>query len=312
MYGGGLWFTYLNRDLRLAGRVTVRQGDTFQSRLFDSEEAIGIIPSTSLSLNSDQASLDRYKDFDVLLGLDAGSLKDYVAGKLGVDPGLVVDWDLSLVDAEPPAIVGDFVTSHRIDNQRSTFSGLKAFLETEPMKFMNVLAVFDHEEIGSFTRPGARGNFLKSVLQRIVGTERLPVLMANSLALSCDAAQGIHPNFVAKHDCSNSPQIGRGVALKGSPGAIYATDLTSSAPILALCRKTGLISQVMMNRADIPGGSTFGPDLAVVLGVSTVDIGEPMLAMHSIRETVAISDVCNFTALLREAFAHFDEYQVHL
>jgi aspartyl aminopeptidase len=106
--------------------------------------------------------------------------------------------------------------------------------------------------------------------------------------------------------------MGLGVALKRSPGVSYASDLTSYAPLAALFKKTGLQSQVMMNRNDILGGSTIGPAVAAILGVATVDIGQPMLAMHSIRELVAINDVVNFTAVLREAFAHFDEYRVQI
>jgi aspartyl aminopeptidase len=311
-YGGGLWYTYLNRDLRIAGRVFCRDGDRVVSRLFDSEDGIAIIPSKSCGLNTDKVSLSLESDFQIVIGLEKVSLQEYVAEKLGIDKSLIVEWDLSCIDAEEPGIVGDFVASHRIDNQGSTFCALTAFLSADRSSTMNVLAVFDHEEIGSGTRVGARGHILQSVLERVVGHEKMPVLMAKSLVLSCDSAQAFHPNFAGKFDSANAPQLGGGFAIKRSPGTSYASDLTSCAPVTAAAKKLGIKAQVMMNRNDIIGGSTIGPAIAAMLGVPTVDLGQPLLAMHSIRETVAISDVHNMTALLKELYGHFEEYRILL
>jgi aspartyl aminopeptidase len=247
-------------------------------------------------------------DFSVLFwpGTPPESLDAWVARSVGKP---VVAWDLRLVDAQPPAAVGDFIASHRLDNLGSTFSGLKALVSSEPSDSLNVLVAFDHEEIGSGTAEGAHGDFLRSVLTRIVGEEQLPVVIAKSYGISCDAAQGYHPNWPGKYDPAHAPKLGAGVSLKRSPGYLYATDLTACRPIQKACAKLGIQLQCMMNRNDLRGGSTIGPPLSATLGLVTADMGQPLLAMHSIRELVAMKDVDDTTTLFKELYTHFDEYR---
>jgi aspartyl aminopeptidase len=287
----------------VAGQVTYRDGADLISVPFDSEEAIAFIAHSQVQ--EGQAQLDT-EQFSITFG---GSLREYVAEKIGKE---IVSWDLSCVDAEKPAVVGlnsEFIASHRLDNQASTYAVLTAFLATEPVGWLNVLAVFDHEEVGSRTLEGARGPFLKETIERIVGSEVMGRVIAHSFAVSCDAAQAFHPNFPEKFDRVHAPRFGEGIAIKRSPGYLYATDVGSSLPIEKACAKLGLKLQVMMNRNDIAGGSTIGPGIAMRLGIPTADIGQPMLAMHSIRELIALKDVDDTIALFTELYAHFDEYR---
>jgi aspartyl aminopeptidase len=304
-YGGGLWYSYLNRDLRVAGSVVCRDGDDLISVPFDSGEPIAVVNYPKLPEGSVQLDLSQFS-----LSFGGGSLKDFLREKIGKE---VVSWELSCVDGEGPVVVGlngEFVASPRLDNQASTFSGLEAFVATEPNGWLNVLAVFDHEEVGSLTLEGARGMWVKEVLETIIGEEKFGEVMARSFAVSCDSAQAFHPNFPEKYDKEHAPVLGGGVALKRSPGYLYATDLASSLPIEKACKKLGIKLQVMMNRNDIAGGSTIGPAIALRLGVATVDLGQPLLAMHSIKELIAVKDVDDTTALFTELFAHFDEYRI--
>jgi hypothetical protein len=143
------------------------------------------------------------------------------------------------MDAQRPAAVGEFIASHRLDNLGSTFSGLVALISSEPSDSLNVLVVFDHEEIGSDTAEGARGTFLQQVLKRLVDPQQLPIVLAKSYGISCDAAQGYHPNFPGKFDPAHAPKLGAGVSLKRSPGYLYATDLTACRPVQKASAKLG-------------------------------------------------------------------------
>ena len=314
-YGGGLWGTYVARDLRLAGRVLVKGPDGARRwRLFDSREAVAFLPPKPKAEQC-KANIDTNTDLNPVLGLSTSKgLRGFVADKLGLESSEAIEsWELSFVSAEPASVIGtrqEFVASHRIDNLGSTFSAMKAFLASKPAGTLNVLVVFDHEEIGSNTRTGARGNLMPTVLERIVGKEKLAELVARSLVVSSDNAHAVHPNYAEKHDPMHAPVMGGGTVLKRSPGPSYATDMTSAYPLKMAAKKLGLALQILINRNDVPSGSTIGPHVSTQMGIATVDIGQPQLAMHSLRELVAVEDVQQLVLLLQELYNHFEEFRL--
>ena len=316
LYGGGLWSTYVGRDFRLAGRVLVKTGGHAKEwKLFDSGDAVAFLPPNPRS-ECDKARISVNTDLNPVFGLSDApqGLKAFIAQKLGLEnPDEIVNWELSFVSGEEASVVGangEFVASHRIDNLGSTFSALKSFLASKPNNTLNVLVVFDHEEIGSNTRAGAKSNLLPSVLEKIVGRQKYSAVVSRSLLVSSDNAHAIHPNYHEKHDPMHAPYLGAGTVLKRSPGQSYATDMTSACPLLMALKKLGLNAQALMNRNDIPSGSTIGPHVSTQMGIATVDIGQPQLAMHSIRELVAVKDVEELTTLLEELYNHYEQYRV--
>jgi aspartyl aminopeptidase len=159
-----------------------------------------------------------------------------------------------------------------------------------PEKDYLVAAFFNNEEVGSETREGAAGNFLKSVLSSLVSAGELAESLASSLALSIDMAHAEHPNFTQKHESNHAPVLGGGVVLKTNSQKRYASDVFSNAQFKLLCKQSNIPYQTFVMRNDMPCGSTVGPTVSAMLGIPTVDIGEPMLSMHSIREMTAVSD----------------------
>ncbi|OHS97879.1 putative aspartyl aminopeptidase [Tritrichomonas foetus] len=311
-YGGGIWFTWLGRDLRLVGSATIRdENGKLVEKLIDSEDAIAFIPCSNFGNRPSPNTETQLRP--IIGGKKSDNLLTYVANKLQVEPSEIVDWDLSFVDANPPAMCRNFVESMRLDNLGSTFSACKAFLNSEPKNTINILAVFDHEEVGSNSRFGAASDLLLFVLKRLVGgTNRLAPLIAKSLFVSSDNAHAVHPNFSTKHDKMHQPLLSKGVVLKSAPHGSYGTDMTSSYPLKHAAKACGVPLQMFMNRNDIPSGTTIGPIVSTRLGIPTVDIGQPQLSMHSIRETMAVKDADYLTKLLTELYNNYEEHRLKL
>lgn len=316
-YGGGLWATWYDRDLRLAGRVYTHDEDGNEKAInFDSKEGIATIPSSPTTEPRVKANVNVQSGLNPIIGTDPKlRLDEYIAKSCNISVGDIDSVEAAFVDAQPPSLVGtkgDFVASQRIDNLGSTFCALKAFLKSKPKNTLNVLVVFDHEEIGSATRHGAKSDLLSSFLERAVGKEELPAFVARSLVVSSDNAHAIHPNFSAKHEEMHAPKLGGGPVIKRSPGAAYATDSTS---MFALKRAAGIVKvplQDLINRNDTPSGSTIGPHVSALVGIPTVDIGQPQLAMHSVRELVAVKDIDYLIDLLECLYNNYDECRLKL
>ena len=254
-YGGGRWYTWFDRGLRLAGRVYTSQngGEQF---LFDSVEPVAICPSSIISDNPDDLSQSELLPFT---GFQSSqNIISYIETKLNLPSESITQWDLSLLDAEPASTFSSLVCSGRIDNLGSTFAGLTAFLNSKPKNTVNILVVFDNEEIGSSTPVGALGDFLSTCINHLFENKSKEVI-AKSLLISADNAHAIHPNYPQMHEKLHSPLIGHGLTIKKSPGSSYATDLTSEFPLRQAALKLGLNLQELINRNDIPGGSTIGP-----------------------------------------------------
>jgi aspartyl aminopeptidase len=219
-----------------------------------------------------------------------------------------------LIDAQPPAVIGaksDFIHSGRLDNLSSTFAALTAFAAADGSPdSSNLLAVFDHEEIGSTSRNGARGNIIPAVLSRVLGDAR-PSFEDASLAISSDCAHMLHPNFPTKHDPLMAPELGRGVVLKWPASAEYAHDIRGAWALRQVAKSCGLGLQDFYGLSAAAGG-TIGPEIAALNGIPTVDIGIGQLGMHSARELAAVKDVDTMVKLLGELYTNFGKYKVPL
>lgn len=299
-YGWFMSQTWKDRPLRLAGCVVTKNDRIIP---FDSIDPVAVMPH----------ELD-----DPIYGIskDTTSLLNYVCDKLKIKKMDVKKHELSFVDANPPKLIGankDFVASQRIDNLSSTFSALKAFLNSKPNKTVNVLVVFDYEEVGSEEPTGAEGDFLSKILHKILNKfnkKEFNAFIARSLVVSNDNGHAVHPNYSSRHDEMHAPKMGEGIVLKMSPCGLYATDLTSSYPLIKAAKVANVPIQKMINRNDIESSTTIGPIVSSNLGIATVDIGSPQLAMHSIREIVAIKDVEYNVKLLIELYNRYDDYRL--
>jgi aspartyl aminopeptidase len=237
-----------------------------------------------------------------------------VAREAGVDAGLIGGYDLVVADAQEPSVFGadgEFLASARLDNLSSVHAGVTALarvLDSAQETAIAVLAAFDHEEVGSSTRSGASGPFLEDVLARIgeglgaTATDRRRAFAA-SWHISADAGHAIHPNYPEKHDPANRPVLNGGPLLKINAQQRYATDAAGAALWARLCAQAEVPYQEFVSNNDVPCGSTIGPLTATRLGIRTVDVGVPLLSMHSARELAGVQDPWRLALVAERFFA---------
>lgn len=320
VYGGVLLSTWLDRDLSLAGRVTLAGGET---RLVRFDEPLCRIPHLAIHLdrevNRAGLVLNPQKHLSPLWALGGeGGLRELVAERLGrggeaASPGDVFAFDLCLYDTQPPARGGEggaFLFAPRLDNLASCHAALSALLAAPaPAAQTRVLALYDHEEVGSRSAHGADSRFLLSVLARLAeaypdaGEQALARASARSFLVSADMAHALHPNYPDKHDERHAPLLGGGPVIKINANQSYATDAPGAAAFEALCRASDVAAQRFVSRNDQPCGSTVGPITAAQAAMRAVDVGNPMLSMHSCRETAAAADVAPMVRVLARLFA---------
>jgi aspartyl aminopeptidase len=301
-YGGLLAHTWLDRELTVAGRLVLADGRLVPVRL---PGAPVRLPSLAIHLDRqlrDGLTLDPQTQLVPVWGADVegDGLLAVLAETAGVDEADVVGHDLVLADSQPSAVTGadgTWLAAPRLDNLGSCHSALLALLAAAPAAHTQLWVANDHEEVGSGSMEGARGSFLEDVLGRLVAAtgstdpQDLPVTLARSRLVSADMAHAQHPTQGERHEPQHAPVLGGGPVLKLNAGQSYATDARSGGWFTALCRERGVPLQHFVSRADLPCGSTIGPLTATRLGVSTVDVGSPLLAMHSCRELGSAADV---------------------
>jgi aspartyl aminopeptidase len=247
-------------------------------------------------VNQDGLKVNPQTDFEVLwkaAGCGLQNFRDALAQELA--PGeVLLDFDVQFFDAQPANAGGmcdEWVYSGRIDNLTSCHAIAEAIVSAgAPEKDIAVAAFFNNEEVGSETREGAGGNFLKAVLENLPLPSNISATLSDSFALSIDVAHATHPNNPEKHEPNHAPILGGGIVLKTNSQKRYASDVMGSARLRDLCACANVPLQVFVTRNDMPCGSTVGPTVSAMLGIPTVDIGEPILSMHSIREMMAIKD----------------------
>ena len=317
VYGGVLLNPWFDRDLSLAGRVTVAdKRGALRSVLIDCQRALAIIPSLAIHLDreaNDARSINKQTMLPPVVGLAADQpfdLNALIRSELKQQDARlaraeILDFELSFYGTQAPAMVGvaaEFIASARLDNLLSCYTGLKSIVDSKADTAQLVIAS-DHEEVGSNSSAGARGNFLKSVLERLTGSdEGYARSMARSLLVSTDNAHGIHPNFADKHDNRHGPVLNRGPVVKVNSNQSYATNSESAALFKHAAARAKVALQSFVTRTDLGCGSTIGPLTAAALGVRTVDVGVPTFAMHSIRELAGADDA---HALYRALLAFF-------
>jgi aspartyl aminopeptidase len=302
-YGGLLNHAWLDRELEVAGRVCIQESDGFREVLVRPRGLRPIVPSLAIHLdrtvNERGLVLDRERHLPALAGLQDGrSFLSLLAESAGTDPDRILSWDLCLGDAVLPALVGsgDLVASPRLDNLASCHALLAGLEVLEPRPDTLVAVAFlDAEEVGSTSSVGADSAFLPQILERIglsLGLDRAAFLawVSGGFALSADMAHAIHPNHPERHPPGHSPLLGQGPVLKWNAGLRYGTTAAGGARLRRLALEEGIPLQGFAMRADLGCGSTVGPLVASQLALETVDCGAPLLAMHSARETMALSD----------------------
>jgi aspartyl aminopeptidase len=310
-YGGAWLNSWLDRDLGISGRLSLRKGNTVDDVLVRIDDAILRVPQLAIHLSDDRkgVTLDPQRHVNAVWGVGSRvrPFLDYVAECAGVDPGEVLAADLMTHDLTGSTLVGadrDLVSAPRLDNQGTCYAGLEAFLAAEPRGYVPVLALFDHEEVGSTSDHGAQSELLPTVLERITlaaGDAREAFLrrMSGSMVASGDMAHATHPNYPERHEPSHPIEVNGGPVLKVHPNLRYATDGRTTAAFALACAQAGVPMQRYEHRADLPCGSTIGPMTAARTGIPTVDVGAAQLAMHSARELMGAHDVRAYAAALQ-------------
>lgn len=310
VYGGPIMSTWFDRPLSIAGRVVVRTADVMHPKtlLLHVKRPLLQISSLAIHFNrqvNDGVRLSRQKDVLPILGIVTSEMErgnmliNVICEELDIKPKDILDFDLYLYDYTPACTFGvhqEFVSSGRLDDLSMVHAGLMALLMSGSRpKTTQVLAVFDNEETGSQTKQGAASPFLSQMLRRLVmaegGTEEDYLRsVEQAFMVSADNAHAWHPNYSEKYDPTNHPVLGGGPVIKFNAAQKYASDAVSSAVFQGVCRKAGVPCQRFVNHSDVAGGSTLGNILASSLPLRGVDMGNPLLAMHSVRETASVAD----------------------
>jgi aspartyl aminopeptidase len=315
IYGSPLLNSWLDRDLNIAGYVVHRDGT---QRLFTSPTPVARLAQLAIHLdrgvNENGVVLDKHAHLRPVWHTGAAdlSVRELAAKWAGVAKRDVAAVHAQLVDHEPARVIGvdqSMVAGGRLDNQLSCWAAIEAMCNTSQIKTkvagIGVVALFDHEEVGSESTTGAAGPLLEHMLERIahsIGKSRHDYLamLPGSSCLSCDNAHAVHPNYPERHDPKHAPFINRGVALKSNSNQRYATSASSAVAFLSACSAAKVNHQLFVSRNSMPCGSTIGPITATRLGIDTVDVGVPQLSMHSAREVCGVHDALDLPRIAGE------------
>ncbi len=309
VYGGAILSTWFDRPLSIAGRVLLRSNDPLHptTRLIRIERPILTIPNLAIHFNrqvNDGVALSKQKDMLPIVGIINDQLErdntllKLVATELSVTKEDIIDFDLYLYDTTPAQTLGlhnEFIQSGRLDDLSMVHAGLEALLSAKTNNATLCFAIFDNEETGSGTKQGAGSPFLRSLIERLVAVQGGTLddfyrSIEKSFMISADNAHAWHPNYDAKYDPTNHPVMGGGPVIKFNAAQKYASDADSAAVFAEICKMAGVPCQKFVNHSDIAGGSTLGNILTGSLPLRGVDMGNPIWAMHSARETGNCAD----------------------
>lgn len=368
-YGGGIWASWFDRDLGLAGRVIVSdstQHSSFTGKLVHIKRPILRIPTLAIHLNRTVNEAFKFNQEDntiPILGLATEQLNkraeaaletakatpqavgsptmsdkhhsvllDLLASELGISVEQIQDFELSLYDTQQASIGGidnEFIHSPRLDNQMSCFCATEALIASlskpealADSSSIRAIALFDNEEVGSVSTHGAESNMLPSLIQRLVS---LPVsttsspaasnlyeqAIARSFLLSSDMAHGFHPNYASFYEENHRPKLNQGPVIKTNVKQRYATTGPTAFLVRRIAQEAQVPLQSFVVKNDVPCGSTIGPMLSK-LGIRTLDLGNPQLSMHSIRETCGTKDVEYKIDLFKHFFMSFEKVDAEL
>jgi aspartyl aminopeptidase len=325
-YGGVLLHTWLDRDLSLAGRVSYVSAGTVSTALVDFERPLLRVPNLAIHLQreirEEGLKLNPQQHMLPIVALgEGGSLVSLLASHLAIDERDVVAFDLMTYDTLAPAVGGvdgELLFAPRLDNLASCHAALTALLAhaDHVPPFTRMMVLYDHEEVGSRSAEGAGGTFLDDAIARVVAASGSAArndaggaaqararAIAHSTLVSADMAHAVHPNYADCHEPGHKPVLGGGPVIKTNVNLSYASDAPATALFTAMCRRAEVEPQHFVSRSDMPCGSTIGPISSARVGLRTVDVGNPMLSMHSCREMAGTADV---EPMIRVLAAYFE------
>ena len=312
VYGGVLLNSWLDRDLGIAGRVLVREGGEVASKLVSIAKPLLRVPQLAIHLdrevNEKGLVLDKQDHMAPIYGLAATrSMARVIADAVGVEPDQILKTDLMLFDLLAPALGGvdeEFIFSARLDNLAMCHGAITAISSVTSPSAISVIALFDHEEVGSDSVAGAGSAVLPRILERLLA-DRSAFLRAcaASTCVSADMAHAVHPNYASRHEPRHKPVLNGGPVIKTNAQQRYATTASTAVMFEELCRKVDVPVQQYVVRTNLPCGSTIGPITSTLLGIPTVDVGNPMLSMHSSRELAGSRDPEMMTKVLSRYLA---------
>ena len=309
VYGGPILHTWFDRPLSIAGKVSLKGASPLkpETRLVNINKPLLIIPSLAIHMNrevNEGFKINRQVDTLPLLGLinDKLEKEDYLmnilAEELQVNKEDILNFELGLYEYEKGMLIGmneELISSGRFDDLWMVYAGIKALVDSRENAATKVMICIDNEEIGSLTAEGANSTLLNNILERIalgLGKDREGYYraLANSIMISADLAHAVHPNLGDKHDPTNRPVLEGGPVLKIAASGSYSTDSFNGAVFAGICEAAGVPFQKFVNRSDVRGGTTIGPVTAANLTIPVIDMGAPVLGMHSIRELASVKD----------------------
>ncbi|ROH87033.1 M18 family aminopeptidase [Pseudomethylobacillus aquaticus] len=319
VYGGPILATFTDRDLSLAGQVMVRSAHGHDRHLLRFDSPLVRLPNLAIHMNREVndsgLKLHKQNELPLLLGrqLDADTpgFKALVAGQLDIADSDILSMEFNVYDTQPGSFWGvheEFIADSQLDNLASCHAGLTALLATASTEHGCMLALFDHEEVGSSSHSGADGSLIADVMQRIfalqgLNEEQRQIALARSFFISADMAHAYHPNFPQAYEPQHRVMINGGPVIKANANQRYSTNAETAARFVSCCEQAGVRYQQYAHRTDLGCGSTIGPLVAAGLGVPSVDVGAPMWAMHSLRESAGVQDHADMIAVLSIALS---------
>lgn len=324
VYGGPILATFADRDLSIAGRVIVKSMvkniATIDTHLIKFDQALMRLPNLAIHMNREvnDKGLKFHKQDELPLifgeskeGIEADQqFMQQIADALKVNIADILTWELNVYDTQKGSFWGanqEFIANSQLDNLASCHAALTALLANENNATTNIMALFDHEEVGSESATGASGSFLNDVISRITAHDNLNAAdklraLAQSYFISADMAHAYHPNFSGSYDAHHHVLVNKGVVIKSNCNHRYASNADTAARFMQICNEADVPYQQYVHRTDLGCGSTIGPIIAAQLGVATVDVGCPMWAMHSLRESAGALDHHYMIRALTQAF----------
>lgn len=320
VYGGPILATFTDRDLSIAGRVTLRTANGHDTRLLKFDDALMRLPNLAIHMNREVNDkglvLNKQAELPLLFAeSEDGVAADnqflaYIAQSLKVEASDILTFELNVFDTQKGTFWGanqEFIANSQLDNLASCHAAITALLASKDQYATSVCALFDHEEVGSESATGASGSFLSDVINRIAACVELNAeqrlrALAKSFFISADMAHAYHPNHPGAYEPCHHVLVNKGPVIKTNANQRYSTNADTAAHFITLCERAGVPYQQYAHRTDLGCGSTIGPIIASGLGVASVDIGSPMWAMHSIRESAGVADHAYMVAVLKALF----------
>jgi aspartyl aminopeptidase len=320
VYGGPILATFTDRDLSIAGRVITKTAQSSETHLVKFDQPMMRLPNLAIHMNREVndkgLKLNKQTELPLIFGEQADGIAadqqflQTIADELGIAAEAIITFELNVFDTQKGTLWGasqEFIANSQLDNLASCHAALTAITNIKNPAATAVCALFDHEEVGSESATGASGSFLADTIKRIHYAQQLDAeaqlrSLASSFFISADMAHAYHPNHAGAYEPCHHVQVNKGPVIKTNANQRYSTNAESAARFIALCEQAQVPYQQYAHRTDLGCGSTIGPIIASGLGVSSVDVGSPMWAMHSIRESAGVLDHSYMTAVLEALY----------